>query len=146
MGTYYDTHEQLINSYANEYDKITIKLDNQGNLVFTDSGSTFEIVDGLEKIRQDIWFLLKTIKGSSARFPDMGLDHEAIANSKYDPHIIIREIRRTIRMHPDVQYIRDFKISRLVDMPGMEQFQRKYFVKFNIYLFYDEIIEYMMLI
>jgi hypothetical protein len=130
----------LINPFTSGYLKKTILLDESGDIKFTESGSNFEIIDGIEKIRQDIWFILKTVKGSCSKTPQMGVNYAAIVDSKYSPTVIKKEIRKSVGMHRDVHLVKDFKLHRMTYTVGYGDFMRQILLKFNVYLTNGEII------
>jgi phage baseplate assembly protein W len=87
----------------------TLLLDSSGDLVFSPL-KRFEYVAGDEKIAQDVWVILKTIKGSDKFNPDMGVDYFKIIESGYNRKLIEGEIRKALSRYPNVKEVEEIEI------------------------------------
>ncbi len=112
---------------------ITFKLTDNGDLYLSEGRNTLPIISGIEKLKQDIYMIIKTTKGSSAYNPRMGVDMLPILEEDYEPCIIENEFTEAVLMHPDVLTIKGFSVkntSRYDD--GLDQVARNYYVEFHV--------------
>jgi len=87
------------------------KFDVNGDLVI-DSLRRIPVVDGLDKVRQDIVHILKCVKGSDAFHPEFGVDWLKIKQSGYNRLLIEHEIRKALSRHAKIKSIDRIEISQ----------------------------------
>jgi|Deesub1362B_J571_1020462.scaffolds.fasta_scaffold00148_6 phage baseplate assembly protein W len=90
----------------------TLKLDSSGDLVFNQL-NRLEMVDGAEKVAQDIRIILKTIKGSDPFYPEMGVDYFKIFESSFNKKLIEAEIRKALSRYSYLKSIDEIEVSDL---------------------------------
>jgi len=88
----------------------TLQLDSSGDLILS-SLKRFEYVEGIQKIAQDIWVILKTTKGSDRFNTEMGVDYLKIVESGYNKRLIEAEIRKALSSYPHIKSIEEIEIS-----------------------------------
>ena len=91
-------------------EKKTLLLDSSGDLVLSEL-KRFEYVTGIEKIAQDIWIILKTIKGSHKFNPELGVDYLKIIETGFNRRLIENEVRNALRNYPYIREIEEITIS-----------------------------------
>ncbi|RLI82723.1 hypothetical protein DRP04_03300 [Archaeoglobales archaeon] len=69
------------------------------------------IVDGIDKAKQDIEHILKCIKGTDAFHPDFGVDWMKIKQSGYSRTLIEHEIRKALSKYDKIKSIDKIEIS-----------------------------------
>jgi len=87
------------------------KFDVNGDLVI-DSLRRIPVVDGLDKVRQDIIHIIKCVKGSDAFHPEFGVDWLKIKQSGYNRLLIEHEIRKALSRHVKIKSIDRIEISQ----------------------------------
>lgn len=89
----------------------TFMITETGDLFVSPTYRSAEITSETEKIAQDLWVILRTIKGSYKLNPDFGVDYINIIESGY----IVSNIKTTISVellkHPAVDSITSFAIK-----------------------------------
>jgi|Deesub1362B_J571_1020462.scaffolds.fasta_scaffold21281_2 phage baseplate assembly protein W len=88
----------------------TFKLDSSGDVIYSELNRV-ELISGAEKVAQDIWVILHTIKGSDIFNPELGVDYFKIVESGYNRKIIEYEIRRALRNYPYLRSIDSIEVS-----------------------------------
>lgn len=114
-------------------DLITFKLTENGDLFLSDGRDSPEIISGIEKLKQDIYMIVRTTKGSSTYNPRMGVNMLPILEEDYEPCVIEDEFIEAILMHPDVLTIKGFSVkssSRFSE--ESDQIARMYYVEFHV--------------
>ncbi len=69
------------------------------------------IVDGIDKAKQDILHILKCIKGTDAFHPDFGVDWLKIKRSGFNRMLIEHEIRKALSKYDKIKSIDKIEIS-----------------------------------
>ena len=69
------------------------------------------IVDGIDKAKQDIEHILKCIKGTDDFHPDFGVDWMKIKQSGYNRTLIEHEIRKALSKYDKIKSIDKLEIS-----------------------------------
>lgn len=87
----------------------TFKLDSSGDIVI--KLRRLEMVEGLDKVAQDIRVILKTIRGSFPFAPDFGVDYIKIVGSGFNRKLIENEIRKALSKYPYIKSIDSIEIS-----------------------------------
>jgi len=82
----------------------------QGDLVINEL-KQIDIVDGVDKIKQDIEHILKCVKGSDAFNPEFGVDWLKIKQSKFNRKLIEHEIRKALAGYDKIRSIDRIEIS-----------------------------------
>ena len=71
----------------------------------------FMVIEGAEKIKQDLTVLLRTQKGTDCFNPDFGLDMLKIVDYSYDKRIIDLELRRALGRYKYLKSIEGIEIG-----------------------------------
>ncbi|MDD3039001.1 hypothetical protein [Bacteroides sp.] len=89
------------------------KINHRGDLDLTRALNGFNMNMTVEqdKLQQDVWIILKTIKGSYPLNPDFGVDYKFIMNSGYQPQIIRSCMQNALDIHPAKLKITEFNTS-----------------------------------
>jgi len=75
-----------------------------------------ELSEGIEKVKQDVEFILMTVKGSDIFHPDFGVDWITIKQTKFNRMLIEHEIRKALSKYEKI------KIDRIeVSEPDSER-------------------------
>jgi len=89
----------------------TVQLTTEGDL-YLNEVKTLQVTTDREKVAQDLWVLLRTVKGSYPLSPDFGIDYVDIIESGYIPSNIINKIAPELLKHPDVASVIDIQTAR----------------------------------
>ena len=120
--------------------KITFALDTTGDLSFGDEGRSPYMVTGIDKIRQDVQFILRSLKGAYSFNPELGLDLFSISESEYDPLIIEHEVEHAILKHPDILEVKNLTIKSTSDYSQeSDTIRHHYFVEFTVQCINNEL-------
>jgi len=93
----------------NMYGK-TFRLDSNGDIVINEL-KRLEMVEGLDKVAQDVSVILKTVRGSFPLDPDFGVDYIRIVESGFSKKVIKSEIRRALSRYPYLKSIDSIEVS-----------------------------------
>jgi len=86
------------------------KFDSSGDLIINEL-KQIEIVENLDKVKQDIIHILKCVKGSDAFRPDFGVDWIKVKQSGYNRALIEHEIRKALANYKKIKSIDRIEIS-----------------------------------
>lgn len=112
---------------------ITFKLTDDGDIYLSEGGNTPEMISGIDKLKQDVYMIVKTTRGSSSHNPRLGVNMLPILEEDYEPCIIEDEFIEAILMHPDVVTIKGFTVkSSSRFMEESDNIARKYYVEFHV--------------
>lgn len=92
----------------------TIQITEAGDL-YLNSERAASTVSDAKKTAQDLWVLLRTVKGSYAFNLDFGIDYPSIIGTKAGDSYVKEVISREVLKHPSVNSISDFTILRPID-------------------------------
>jgi len=90
----------------------TLELSLDGDLVVNEL-NTFGMVTGVEKAKQDLRVLLKTVKGEHPENPDFGVDWLRIKQSGLKENVIKAELTRALKLYPWLKSVDEIKIGSL---------------------------------
>lgn len=94
----------------------TFALNDTGDLEIGESaGKKITFISGVDKIKQDIYLLIKSTKGSSYLNPIIGVNYDKIYEEDYDPITVETEITEAVMRHPELQLIKGFKVKNQSD-------------------------------
>ncbi len=82
----------------------------QGDLVINDL-KQIDIVDSVDKVKQDIEHILKCVKGTDAFNPEFGVDWLKIKQSKFNRKLIEHEIKKALSKYDKIKSIDRIEIS-----------------------------------
>lgn len=89
----------------------TLRLTSSGDLLITPDGNA-DMSSDAAKTAQDLWVLLRTIKGSYAFNVNFGIDYSKIMGKGVSDSLIKATISEEIVKHPSVSSIREFRVIR----------------------------------
>ncbi|WP_290597030.1 MULTISPECIES: DUF2634 domain-containing protein [unclassified Archaeoglobus] len=82
----------------------------QGDLVINEL-KRLERVTEFEKIKQHVWFLLKTVKGTDLFNPEFGVDWLKIKRSGLNKALIEHEIKKALASYDKIKSVDSVEIS-----------------------------------
>jgi phage baseplate assembly protein W len=109
----------------------TLSISDIGDIQFEENKNLY-FVSKTDKIKQDLYIILKSIKGSSPYNPLLGLDVLTIIKEEYDPQIIETEITKSVMMHPEITSIKGTKIKMNDDYRYQKEENRLNYVEFYV--------------
>ena len=133
--------ETQYNGGTNQKNRMkTFLLDAGGDLELGDSlGKKITFISGVDKIKQDIYLLIKSTKGSSHLNPIVGVDYDKIYEEDYDPISVETEITEAVMRHPDIQSIKGFKVKSQSDYaPTQDILVRNIYAEFHVITIYGD--------
>jgi|Deesub1362A_J573_1020465.scaffolds.fasta_scaffold00761_29 phage baseplate assembly protein W len=89
----------------------TFKLDTSGDIVINEL-KCIEMVDGIDKVAQDIHIILKTVKESFPFDANFGMDYFQIIESDYSKQLIESEVVKALANYPFIKSIDEIEISK----------------------------------
>jgi|Deesub1362B_J571_1020462.scaffolds.fasta_scaffold00525_10 phage baseplate assembly protein W len=90
----------------------TLELDASGDVTITEL-NTLGMVTGVEKVKQDLRVLLKTVKGEHPENPDFGVDWLRIKQSGMKERVIKAELTRALKLYPWLKSVDEITIGSL---------------------------------
>lgn len=83
-----------------------------GDITITEL-NTLGMVTSIEKVKQDLTVLLKTVKGEHPESPEFGVDWLRIKQSGLKENIIKAELIRALKLYPYLKSVDEIKIGSL---------------------------------
>lgn len=108
----------------------TIQITESGDIDLGAGSGNFKFISGIDKIKQDVQIIMKSVKGSAYLNPELGVDLLTILEDEYDPQSIETAVRSAIMMHPDIIALKDLKVKSSSDyVESSDSVARKYYVE-----------------